>query len=600
MKIDVCRALIALLPLTAMAQNSGLQGVVTDTSKATISGASVTLINSATATPRTAATSASGLYSFPFLEPGSYRIEVAMSGFAAQKVSEVRIETGQTARLDFELKPGTVAESIEVSAASVLINSETSEVGQVIDSKRILEMPLNGRNYLQLAQFTAGVLPGGGQGVGSRARDEGAFAAVGMQIAQNNVLLDGNDNSSRTSGGPLGFEAQANKPSVDAVADFKVVTNNISAEYGYRAGARIIVTTKSGSNQFHGSAYEFLRNEKFDGTNFFANRSGAKKPTLRQNQYGATLGGPIFRNRTFFFGSFQRTNIRKGQTFISSVPSRDIIERFDFSQQAAVRRNIFDPATLTGTGATASRDPFANNRIPASRVDPVVANLLKLYPASNISGRDNLTDNFFYGPSDADDANQYDFRVDHNIGDKHRAFGRYSYRDQFRNENGPLPNPANGGAGQTVSLKGPNIAGSIASTLSATLFNELRLGYSQFDTKFDIPFTENLNPQFGIKNSPGEQLNDGLPNNGFSRFTPAAFAEMGPRSFWPNFNNLRNVMLTDGLVWQRGRHAFKTGVEIRRLNIFRNAARFRRGQFAFSGAYTSAQPNNGTSRDGWP
>jgi len=589
--------LFAVLSIaSAFAQNSGLQGVVTDPTKSVIANATVTLTNNGTSVARSATTSATGLYSFPFLDPGSYRVEVSSGGFSSQKIADVRIETGQTARLDFELKPGTVAESIEVSASSVLINSETSEVGQVIDSKRILEMPLNGRNYLQLAQFTAGVLPGGGQGVGSRARNEGAFAAVGMQIAQNNVLLDGNDNSSRTSGGPLGFEAQANKPSVDAVAEFKVVTNNISAEYGYRAGARVIVTTKSGTNQFHGSAYEFLRNDKFDGSNFFANRSGAAKPTLRQNQYGATLGGPIRKNKTFFFGSFQRTNIRKGQTFISSVPSRDIIERFDFSQQPAVRRNIFDPATLTGTGATAIRAPFANNRIPATRVDPVVANLLKLYPTANIAGRDNSPDNYFFGPSDADDADQYDVRVDHNIGDKHRIFGRYSYRDQFRNENGPLPNPANGGGGQTVSLKGPNIVGSISSTVSPTMFNELRVGYSQFDTKFDIPFTENLNPGFGIRNSPGEQLNDGLPNNGFTRFSPAAFAELGPRSFWPNVNNLRNIMLTDGLVIQRGRHAVKVGGEVRRLNIFRNAARFRRGQFAFSGAYTSQQPNNGTSR----
>lgn len=587
-------ALLAIAPL--FGQNSALQGVVTDQTKSIIIGATVTLTNNATGVARTATTSGNGLYTFPLLEAASYRVDVSSAGFAAQKVPQVNIETGQTARLDFELKPGTVAESIEVSSAAVLINSETSEVGQVIDSKRILEMPLNGRNYLQLAQFTAGVLPGGGLGVGSRARDEGAFAAVGMQVAQNNVLLDGNDNSSRTSGGPLGFESQANKPAVDAVADFKVVTNNISAEYGYRAGARVIVTTKSGSNAFHGSAYEFLRNDKFDGTNFFANRSGAKKPTLRQNQYGATLGGPIRRNSTFFFGSFQRTNIRKGQTFISSVPSRDIIERLDFNQQPAVRRNIYDPATLTGTGATAVRQQFPGNRIPATRLDPVVANLLKLYPASNIAGRDNTTDNFFYGPSDADDGNQYDFRVDHNLGDKHRIFGRYSLRDQFRNENGSLPYPATGGGGQTVSLKGPNIAGAFSSTLTPTMFNELRLGYSKFDTRFDIPFTENLNPELGIKNSPGEQLNDGLPNNGFTRFTPTAFAEMGPRSFWPNFNNLRNIMLTDGLVLQRGRHAIKVGGEVRRLNIFRNAARFRRGQFAFSGAYTSQQPNNGTSR----
>jgi hypothetical protein len=588
--------LLVLFPVAGAAQNATMQGLVTDSSKALITGARVTVTNLATQTSRSGATNAQGFYTLPLLEPGVYRVEAESPGFASQQVRELRLETNQTARLDFELKPGTVAESIEVSASAVIINSETSEVGQVIDSKRILEMPLNGRNYLQLALFTTGVLPGGGIGAGSRARDEGTFAAVGMQIAQNNILLDGNDNSSRTSGGQLGFEAQAVKPPVDAVSEFKVVTNNMSAEYGYRAGAKVLVTTKSGSNEMHGSIYEFLRNEKLDGANFFANRAGARKPTYRQNQFGATLGGPVIRNKTFFFGSFQGTRIRTGRSFVGSVPSRDLVERFNFSNQPAVRRNVFDPLTLSGTGAAATRSPFPGNTIPASRIDPVVARIIPLYPASNIPGLDNAPNNFFYSPSDSDDANQFDFRGDHNLSDRHRFFARWSQRNQDRLENGLLPYPAAGGQGQSVVLRGKNLASSFASTLGSRVFNDFRFGWTQFNTVLDIPYDTWDNEKFGIKNAPADYLNDGNKNNGWTRFSPSGFAEMGPRSFWPNFNNLNTYLFNNGTVIQMGKHSVKFGGEYRHTNQFRNASRFRRGQFAFDGRFTAQNPNVGTSR----
>jgi hypothetical protein len=585
-----------LAAVASFAQNSAIQGLVTDSTKAAISGATVTITNVATQTVRTATTNGEGFYTVPLLPPGGYRVEAANAGFAPQKINEIRLETGQTARLDFELKPGSVVESIDVSASAVLINSETSEVGQVIDSKRILEMPLNGRNYLQLALFTTGVLPGGNLAAGSRARNEGAFAAVGMQIAQNNVLLDGNDNSSRTSGGQLGFEAQAVKPPVDAVTEFKVVTNNMSAEYGYRAGAKVLVSTKSGTNELHGSVYEFLRNEKLDGANFFANASGARKPTYRQNQFGATLGGAAIKNKTFFFGSYQGTRIRTGRSFISSVPSRDLVERFDFSQQPAIRRNIFDPLTLTGTGAAAARLQFPNNIIPRSRLDPVVGRILSLYPASNIPGLDNQPNNYFFSPSDSDDADQYDFRGDHNINERHRFFARFSRRNQDRLENGVLPFPAAGGQGQSVVLRGNNLASALTSTLSPSIFNELRFGWTQFNTILDIPYDSWQNPDLGIRNAPADYLNDGFRNNGWTRFSPGGFAEMGPRSFWPNVNNINTYLFNNGTVIQRGKHTIKFGGEYRHTNQFRNASRFRRGQFAFDGRFTSQNPNVGTSR----
>lgn len=594
--------LLFLSVASLLAQNASIQGIVTDSSRATIPGATITVTNIETGVTIISTTGPEGRYLVASLIPGLYRIECSAAGFSNQQVPQVRFEVNQIARLDFELKPGAVTESIEVSAAAVLLNSETTEVGQVIDSKRILEMPLNGRNYLQLAQFTAGALPGGGSGTGARGREEGQFAAVGMQMAQNNVLLDGNDNSSRTSGGPLGFQAQQVKPPVDAVGEFKVVTNNMSAEYGYRAGAKVLVSTKAGTNQLHGSLYEFLRNEKLDGANFFANRSGAPKPTYRQNQFGASLGGPVFipkfydgKNRTFFFASYQGTRIREGQTFTQTVPSRTIIENRNFSLEPAVRNRIYDPLTTTGTGAAAVRTQFANNTIPIGRVDPVAAAVLALYPAPNIQGRENLPNNYFYSPSESDDADQYDFRGDHNINDNHRFFIRYSLRDQFVNTPGPLPFPALGGLGETTDLLGHNIAGALTSSISPTILNEFRFGWSKFNTAFDVPETENRNAILGIRNAPIETYAPGKMR-GMTRFSPAGYAEVGTRSFWPNINNLDNTMFANNTTILAGRHTMKFGAEHRRQTVFRDATRFGRGNFTFDTRFTAQNPNNGTSR----
>ncbi|MFN7926861.1 MAG: carboxypeptidase regulatory-like domain-containing protein [Blastocatellia bacterium] len=586
--------LLSFFSLGIGAQVTGvatLQGVITDNNNAVLANAEITVTNLDTGVSVKAVTNETGLYRVPALNPGRYSIEAKANGFAATRIAETRLEVGQTARLDLSLKVGGVNEAVEITAQGTLLNSETTDVGQVIDGKRIVEMPLNGRNYLQLAQLTAGVLPAGN----SRTSDEGGFLAFGQHTYQNNVLLDGADNSSRASGGPLGFEAQAVKPPVDAVGEFKVLTNNTSAEFGYSTGAKVLVTTKSGTNQFHGSLYEFLRNDKFDATNFFANRAGAAKPVFKQNQFGGTIGGPVIKNKAFFFFSYQGTRRRVGQTFTSTVPSRDIKERGDFSKQPSVRRDIYDPNTLTGTGATATKTQFAGNILPLNRWDPVAAAIIKLYPDPNIAGRENDTNNYFYSPSAKDDANQYDVRGDYNFSDNQRFYARYSKRNQNKLDPGPLPLPADGGLWTTTVLPGHNIAANLNSTFSPTKTNEVRFGYTYFPTRFDIPYDKNLNADYGIKNAPGDKFGDGL-DHGWSRFTPSGYAEIGARSFWPNINNLDNLTLADTFAWQLNNHTVRFGGEYRRVQVFREAQRFRRGNFTFSGVYTAQKPNDAASR----
>lgn len=575
------------------AQDSGIQGRVTDETGAVIPGAEVSVTHLGTAIRKSVITNDVGYYSVPLLSAGRYKVEAAMPGFTTQE-TEIRLQIGQVARVDFQMKIGEVTEIVEVRAESSVLQSKPMDVGEVIDEKRILEMPLNGRNYLDLAKLTIGVLPARQLGRGHRAGDEGSFIAVGMHAAQNNVLLDGADNSSQTSGGPLGFEAQAVKPSVDAVSEFKVITNNTSAEHGYRMGAKVIVSTKSGTNEFHGSVYEFHRNDALGANNFFANRVGAEKPKFLRNQFGATFGGPIVKNRTFFFASYQGTRIRKGESFISTVPS-EAVRNGDFSNEPPQRRNVYDPLTLTGSGAKAQRQQFPNNRIPSDRFDPVAKTIIDLYPLPNITGREHLPDNYFFSPTTSDDADQYDFRVDHNFNTAHSFFVRYSYRDQFKDEPGPLPFPAMGGLGQTVDLEGHNMAVNYNTVLGTRAHNEFRFGWTWFPTRFDIPFQENLNKKFGIKGAPGDSFGDGL-DHGYARFNPSGFRQIGARSFWPNNNNLKTFRVADNLLIQKGNHAIKFGGEYRRTEVFRLASRFRRGLFSFNGVYTAEFPNVGSSR----
>ncbi len=584
-----------LLAAASFAQTTGtIQGTVTDDTGAVIPGAEITVLSTETGAASAVTTNEVGFYTLPGLNQGLYSVTCSSEGFASKEFAEVRLEVQQTMRIDCAMTVGSVTETVEVSAAAILIQSEKTEVGQVIDSKRILEMPLNGRNYLELAKFSVGVLPSREMGKGTRhdgvRGGEGGILAVGMNAAQTNVLLDGADNSSRNSGGALGFQAQATKPSVDAVGEFKVVTNNMSAEHGYRMGAKVLVSTKSGTNDIHGSFYEFLRNDKLDGTNFFANRVGADKPTLRRNQYGATIGGPIVRNTVFGFFSFQGTKDRAGQSFTASVPSRAALGG-DFSDQPNPDRDIFDPLTLEN----GVRSQFPGNVIPASRFDPVSTALFGNYPAPNISGRENLRNNHFYAPADTIDHNQYDMRFDWNINDSTRWFARYSIRDEFVLQNGSLPLPANGGNGQTIDLPGQNWASALNSNFGSTMFNELRFGYTFFPTRFDIPFTEPLNAQFGVLGAPGDSIDDGL-DHGYALSLVSGFQSVGPRAFWPNVNKMDNLQISDNFTIVKGSHTIKFGAEYRRTQIPRSPSRFRRGRFQYTGVYTSEMPNVAASR----
>lgn len=488
------------------------------------------------------------------------------------------------------MEVGSVTESVEVTAEASLLQSETTEVGQVIDNKRILEMPLNGRNYLQLSTLTAGVVPHR-----SGVSDLGAITVGGLHRGQTDILVDGNDNGTRLQGGPLGNQVQATQPPVDSVGEFKVITNNMSAEHGFRSGAKILVSTKSGTNSLHGSLYHFFRNDKLDASNFFANRSGSAKPMYRQNQFGGTAGGPIIANRLFYFGSYQGTRIREGQSLTSSVPSVEMIRDANFSRQPAIRRLVYDPLTLTGSGANAERLLFPNSTIPRSRIDPVGRRLMDSYPAPNIAGREDLPNNYFLAASRSSDDDQYDGRVDYHLTGAHRLFGRYSRRDALAAAPGRLPFPAMGGSGNVIPIDAHNAALNLASTVSPTKFNEFRFGWWRSDATSGLPFEDNWNPRIGIRNAPGDSFGDGR-DAGYSTIPITGYTPLGPPGMLPQYNTQKNLLIADSLMMQKGAHTLKFGAEYRRHREFREASRYRRGEIRFSGFYTAQRPNVPASR----
>ncbi|MBI3684208.1 MAG: carboxypeptidase regulatory-like domain-containing protein, partial [Acidobacteria bacterium] len=402
---------------------SQLTGIVTDNTGAVVAGAEVTVTNANTGNERKATSNDSGIYTVPFLTPDRYTITVSRPGFRLVKREGIRLEVNQTARVDFQLELGAVTETVNVTAAAPLIDSDTSAIGQVIERKAIEDLPLNGRNFVQLAILGPGVV---GVGFGARGtimsgtrpddlRPGSELFANGNREGSNNFLMDGVDNNERLT------LAIVLRPSVEAVREFKIQTNLFAAEQGRNAGAAVNVITKSGTNEWHGSAYEYLRNNALDARNYFATTAA---PALRQNQFGASFGGRIVRNRLFFFSNYEGYRRRQERTFVNTVPTLEM-RNGNFTNI----RDVFDPATTRAQAGTASgfvRDPFPARIIPSNRWDAVTRKLITAYPAP-ISAA--LVANQITNPKERQMWDQGDVRVDWNWNDRNTVFGRFSRQD---------------------------------------------------------------------------------------------------------------------------------------------------------------------------
>ena len=592
----------------AQVDSSRIVGTVVDSSGAVVMDATVKVVNSETNISASATTNEFGEYTATSLKPGVYSISAAKSGFKTAVQSAIKLDINQVARVDFSLQPGEVTERVEVTAAEPQVESQTSSIGQVIEETRVHDLPLNGRNFLQLAYLSPGVNQGQSGtvqqgGIPENERGNGAIQVNGLMATNNNFLLNGFDNNEQQ----IGFEVL--QPPVDAIQEFKVQTNSFGADIG-KGGAVVNVVLKSGTNNFHGSLFEFLRNSALDAKNFFDDPASPIAP-FKQNQFGGTLGGPIIRNKTFFFVDYQGTRIRQSQTLLSVVPT--MAERGgDFSDLLGTDGNenvtgqIFDPLTTDATSGNA-RVAFPGNVIPAcvgttglsatggGCLDPAALNVVQLYPQPNYTNSGSAF-NYLSNPVARNNQDAFDVRVDHQLAtDSLSATFSYGNVDSVHPD--PFPGKAGGGSfSGNIHNKALVTGVSDVHLFSPALSNEIKIGYTRYAVNA-VPFfvNEALATELGIPgiNNPSNlALTGGMPNIMIS-----GYSALGNQDWFPEILNENNYQLKDSITWIRGRHSLKMGGDlIRRQHGFFQGQN-PRGDFTFDNQFTedltkASDPNN--------
>src|SRR5580704_5172983 len=592
--------LMGSVPAIAQVDRGNIVGVVTDPSGARISDAQITITNRDTGQPVHLTTDEEGNYKATLLKIGPYSVSATKQGFETTIQENVDVAVNQSVRVDLVLKLGAASQTVEVTGAAPLLQTESSSLGTVETERRISELPLNGRNFIQLAYLGPGA--NGGQtgtnvsgGVFENERANEAISVNGLRVSNNNFLLNGVDNNEFGLGGVIVL------PPPDAIQEFKTEENSMSAEFG-RGGAAVNVVLKSGANQIHGGLYEFIRNDKLDEVNYF---NQGQQP-FKRNQFGAFLGGPIKKNKTFIFGDYQGSRLRASNPFLSTVPTAaerggDFTDRLTgntFSPCATPSPadtfdtgTIFDPFsthdyTCADGGVVSLRNPISGtNIIPAGSINAVGQNVANFYPHSNLPG---LTDNYLANQNHVNSQDSFDMRLDHRFRDQDQMFASYSFGDVRSQRPGPL-GPLFGGLDCCPSAsnsRAQHMGLGYTHTFSAQLLNDLHGGYFRYAVNA-LPFN------FG-KSIGSDDL--GIPNanrstdpnsSGLTNIDIAGFTPLGDSMFLPEhvFENIFQV--ADTLTWIRGRHSLKFGVDFRRQqrNFYQVTAP--RGFFDFGGVYTN-------------
>lgn len=569
-------ALLCAGTLFAQVETGRIIGTVRDQTGAVVPNAIVTLTHTLTNQSLDVTARGDGTYESPPLRIGEYRAVAAKEGFKRAVRTGITLQIQQTAVVDFALEVGAMSQEISISAAAPLLTVTEATQGQVIDNQKIADLPLNGRDYIQLALLSAGAnrpAPG--------ARTEG-FSGSGMRASQNNYLLDGVDNNNAQIAAQ-GRQGEAVKPNVDAIQEFKVLTNAYSAEYSRATGAVIIVNLKSGTNELHGTAYEFLRNQKLDAKNFF-DLPSEPRPPFKRNQYGFSLGGPVKKNQTFFFGDYEWMKIRESRTVNNTIPTAAMV-RGDFSELLPGTR-VYDPATYNA--ATRQRQVFPGNVIPSSRFDHVGARLASLFPAPNKEG---LTRNFLYNPADATNRDRWDIKLDHAVNSSNSLFGRYSYQKDYEPGSPDLPAPAYGGSNaRDITTTGHNFMVGYNRIITPAMALSAKIAWNALLTRITPPpeIKRSLNAEYGIK---------GVDNStpGMAQISLTGYTALGLGSTLPNNADSQNRQLVADLSWLRGKHSLKTGVNLNWLQSHLSNPNQALGVFSFDGSYSR---NTQTLREG--
>ena len=579
MRTLIVQFLVASLPLLAQQSTARLLGTVVDPTSAAIGGATVTVSNIDTSQSRSVTTSALGEYSIPLLPIGEYTMLIAAPGFPNKSLRGIVLKVDQEARFDVIMSLGALSDTITVEASSPLLVTDTSSVGQVIENKSIVNMPLNGRAFWQLAQLTPGVVftPGGSDissgGQGIRA------TRVGLRISGNSRLaggwfLDGFDITEYELG------ATSITPSTDAIQEFKVLSGGMSAEYALPSV--INAALKSGGNSFHGSAYEFVRNEKIQARNYFSSTI----PALKRNQFGGTLGGPIAKDKVFFFVDYEGGRTRQGTTINSVVPTEpNLVGNF------AGGRPLYDPFSTRVNPANSAqfiRDIFPNNIIPSTRIASHAAYFRNMFPIPN-TGASRYT----YSPALALDTDKFDIKISPRLTQKDSITSRYSYADN--NESDPSAYPALGS--YPLHSRSQNVGLSFLHTFTPSVALEVAGNY--YRTFFYFLNASNFNGkdvvnQAGITGFEGiSSLQPAAPNIALSGYATLA----GSTDNRPKANRIRTYQYRTSITWTRGNHDMKFGAQLsHQAHAFLNG-NASQGTFNFDGRYTQSPLSTGNTGD---
>ncbi len=545
--------------VTAQGVRATVVGRVTDDTGAVVPGAKITITNVGTNDSRSVIVNDSGEYAVPQLAPGQYTVTAEYAGFNKVVRSGIVLETGQQARIDIALKVGTVSEEVEVSAAAPLVTTENAALGNVVDQKKIVELPLNGRDYLQLAFLQPNVFaPAQNSTIGFR----GGLNVAGNSEIANQYILDGVDNNDETTNQPL------HRPILDAVREFKVLTGTYSAEYGRQAGGQVIVTTQAGTNVFHGSLWEFHRNSALDARNFFA----TQKPSFRRNQFGGVLGGPIKKDRTFFFAGYEGQRRGQQEASLATVPAAEF-RNGDFSSLSTPVRNPFN-----------GNSPFPGNRIPQSMWSKQGAGILALYPLPNRSGSPNF-DSAAAGHFNID---QWSARVDHRFGINDNVYGAYEFADssEFYALSNPLCSARDvPGWGCDELQRTQHAVVAWTHIFSPRLINEARIGYTRFGFyRLQQDRDINVVQPLGI----GGLTDAGVTpfNNGAPQIQVTGYATIGGPTNLPQGRHDNTYNYIENMTFITGQHSMKFGFDIRRFLFNSFFTSFGRGAFQFDGTFT--------------
>ena len=562
---------------TAFAQiDTGvIVGRVIDESGAVLPGVTVTTTQQGTAVAASAITNDRGEFIFPGLRVGVYDVAAELQGFKRALRKDVRVNVQSRAQVDLQMSVGTLSEQVVVTGRAELLQTQSADIGNVVEARQVQDLPLLGRRYSELAYLTPGVVQAPA-GITSRGEDT-FFNANGNYATWNNYTLDGADNNSFSTN-LQERSPQVVAPPVDALQEFKVQTRTYSAEFGKAAGAVINASIKQGSNQFHGSGFGFFRDESLNANTWDNNRAGRPKGPFNQAILGGTFGGPIVENKTFFFGDYQSSRTERALSQTATVPTARM-RNGDLSELTGtmVASNAFVPAGCVDA---------VNKTIQRSCFDPIAARLINLYPMPNVPGTGFFNNNFISNGILNNDVDQFDVRVDHNLGKgSDRVFARYSFQNTNRHEPPLLDDPvASGDFASDYLNRGQSAVGGWSRVFGSNVFNELRASFNKVRSDVVHPaFGIDSNSQYGIKGVPKDpRFYGGLPHMPIARF-----ARIGGPFFRPQFQNSQVYQVLNNLSWQKGTHAMKFGFEFRKDTLHYIDLRSLNGELNFpDGRYT--------------